>query len=118
MKFQDKFYDMIDHNKCPSSEKSDEKCILRKSNFHHSEPKYELVLTPGPPSSVRVWDECCDQCSVHLCAVSGVPQCPLVSGEYNGGTATAQQTVPPLHHHQQFLSVHTLVHASCHVSVV
>ena len=40
MKFQDKFYDMIDHNKCPSSEKSDEKCILRKSNFHHSEPRY------------------------------------------------------------------------------
>ena len=33
LKFQDKFSDMIDHNKCPFSEKSDEKCILRKSNF-------------------------------------------------------------------------------------
>ena len=40
MKFQDKFYDIIDHNKCPSSEKSDEKHLLRKSNFHHSEPNY------------------------------------------------------------------------------
>ena len=40
MKFQDKFYDIIDHNKCPSSEKSAEKCILRKSYFHHSEPRY------------------------------------------------------------------------------
>ena len=40
MKFQDKFYDMIGHNKCPSSEKSAEKCIFRKSYFHHSEPSY------------------------------------------------------------------------------
>ena len=40
MKFQDKFYDIIDHNKCPSSEKSYEKHLLRKSNFHHSEPNY------------------------------------------------------------------------------
>ena len=40
LKFQDKFYDMIDHNKCPTSEKSAEKCILRNSYFHHSEPKY------------------------------------------------------------------------------
>ena len=40
MKFQVKFYDIIDHNKCPSSEKSAEKCILRKSYFHHSEPSY------------------------------------------------------------------------------
>ena len=38
LKFQDKFYDIIDHNKCPSSENSAEKCILRKSYFHHSEP--------------------------------------------------------------------------------
>ena len=28
----------IDHNKCPSSEKSDEKCILGKSNFHQILP--------------------------------------------------------------------------------
>ena len=40
MKFQVKFYDIIDHNKCPSSKKSAEKCILRKSYFHHSEPNY------------------------------------------------------------------------------
>ena len=33
-------YDIIDHNKFPSSEKSAEKCILRNSYFHHSEPKY------------------------------------------------------------------------------
>ena len=41
MKFQVKFYDIIDYNKCPSSEKSDEKHLLRKSNFHHSEPNHE-----------------------------------------------------------------------------
>ena len=34
MKFQDKFYDIIGHKKCPSSEKSAEKCIWRKSNLH------------------------------------------------------------------------------------
>ena len=42
LKFQDKFYDMIDHNKCPTSEKSAEKCILRNSYFHHSEPNYTI----------------------------------------------------------------------------
>ena len=31
---------MIDHNKCPSSKKSAEKSILRKSFFHHSEPSH------------------------------------------------------------------------------
>ena len=46
MKFQDKFYDIIDHNKCPSSEKSSEKCILRNSYFHHSEPNYGQCLVP------------------------------------------------------------------------
>ena len=40
MKFQDKFYDVIDHNKYPSSEKSAEKCILMNSYFHHSEPNH------------------------------------------------------------------------------
>ena len=40
MKFQVKFYDIIDHNKCPSSKKSAEKCILRNSYFHHSEPNH------------------------------------------------------------------------------
>ena len=44
MKFQDKFYDIIDYNKCPSSEKSAEKCILRKSYFHHSEPRYNQMV--------------------------------------------------------------------------
>ena len=42
MKFQDKLYDIIDNIKCPSSEKSAEKCILRSSYFHHSEPSYGL----------------------------------------------------------------------------
>ena len=31
LKFQDKFYNIIDYNKCPSSEKEDEKGIFRKS---------------------------------------------------------------------------------------
>ena len=44
MKFQVKFYDIIDHNKCSSSEKSAEKCILRKSFFHHSEPTYDIFF--------------------------------------------------------------------------
>ena len=43
MKFQVKFYDIIDHNKCPSSKKSAEKCILRNSYFHHSEPSYTFI---------------------------------------------------------------------------
>merc|ERR1739836_237607 len=37
-----KFYDIIDHNKCSSSEKSAEKCILRNSYFHHSEPNHRI----------------------------------------------------------------------------
>ena len=40
MKFQDKFYDIIGHKKCPSSEKSAQKCIWRKSNFHGILPNY------------------------------------------------------------------------------
>ena len=44
LKFQDKFYDIIDHNKWPSSEKSNEKCILRKSNFHQILPSYDQVV--------------------------------------------------------------------------
>ena len=40
MKFQDKFYDIIGHKKCPSSEKSAEICIWRKSNFHGILPTY------------------------------------------------------------------------------
>ena len=40
LKFQDKFYVIFDHNKCPSSEKEDEKCILRKSYFHQIQPRY------------------------------------------------------------------------------
>ena len=39
-KFQDKFYDIIDHNKCPSSETSAENCVLMKSNFHQILPTY------------------------------------------------------------------------------
>ena len=40
MKFQDKFYDIFDHNKCPPSETEDEKCIFRKSYFHRIQPTY------------------------------------------------------------------------------
>ena len=40
LKFQGKFYDIIDHNKCPSSEKENQKCILRKSYFHQIQPSY------------------------------------------------------------------------------
>ena len=35
---------MIDHNKFPSSEKSAEKCILRKSNFHQILPTHDLIF--------------------------------------------------------------------------
>ena len=40
LEFRDKFYDIIEHYKCPSSEKLAEKCIFRKSYVHHSEPTY------------------------------------------------------------------------------
>merc|ERR1712218_12100 len=42
LKFRDKFYNIIDYNKCPSSEKEDEKCIFRKSYFHQIQPNYTL----------------------------------------------------------------------------
>ena len=38
LKLQDKFYAIFDHNKCPSSEKEDEKCNLRISYFHQIQP--------------------------------------------------------------------------------
>ena len=40
LKFVDKFYNIIDYNKCPSSEKEDEKCIFRKSYFHRIQPRH------------------------------------------------------------------------------
>ena len=41
LKFQDKFYNnMIDYNKCPSSEKEDKKGIFRKSYFHQIQPSH------------------------------------------------------------------------------
>ena len=40
LKFQDKFYDILYHKKCPSSETEDEKCILWKSYFHQIQPTY------------------------------------------------------------------------------
>ena len=43
LKFVDKFYNIIDYNKCPSSEKEDEKCIFRKSYFHQIQPIYMIV---------------------------------------------------------------------------
>ena len=51
MKFQDKFYDIIGHKKCPSSEKSAEKCIWRKSNFHGILPTHTHTL-------LHYWDWC------------------------------------------------------------
>ena len=44
MKFQDKFYDIFDHNKCPPSEIEDENCIFRKSYFHRIQPTHEALL--------------------------------------------------------------------------
>ena len=38
MKFQDKFYDVMDHKKLPSSEKEDEKCVSIKLYFHQILP--------------------------------------------------------------------------------
>ena len=56
LKFQDKFYNMIDCNKCPSSEKDDQKCILRKSYFHQIQPSYigliAVSLLGTPPSNI------------------------------------------------------------------
>ena len=43
LKFQDKFYNIIDHNKWPSSEKQDEKCVFRKSCFHQIQPSDALL---------------------------------------------------------------------------
>ena len=51
MKFQDKFYDIIDHIKYPSSDKSAAKGILRISYFHHSEPIYICILWCGANDS-------------------------------------------------------------------
>ena len=44
LKFQDKFYNIIDHNKCPSSEKQNQKCILRKSYFHQIQPNNTIQI--------------------------------------------------------------------------
>ena len=41
LKFQDNSYNRINNNKCPSSEKEDEVCILRKSYFHQIQPTYD-----------------------------------------------------------------------------
>ena len=49
LKFQDKFYNIIDHNKWPSSEKQDEKCVFRKSCFHQIQPMhthYQILYFP------------------------------------------------------------------------
>ena len=40
LKFQDKFYDIFDHNKCPSSEKEDQKCIL----WNHIFARFNLLM--------------------------------------------------------------------------
>ena len=44
MKFQDKFYDAIDHNKLPSTEKEDKKCVSIKLHFHQILPNYDTML--------------------------------------------------------------------------
>ena len=41
LKFQDNSYNRINNNKCPSSEKEDEVCILRNSYFHQIQPTYD-----------------------------------------------------------------------------
>ena len=56
MKFQDKFYDIIGHKKCPSSEKSAEKCIWRKSNFPGILPIYNtIIMSSLPVSSIAAY---------------------------------------------------------------
>ena len=49
MKFQDNSYNRINNNKCPSSEKEDEVCILRNSYFHQIQPRYNYSITPFLP---------------------------------------------------------------------
>ena len=44
LKFQCKFYNIFDHNKCPFSEKDDLKCILRKSDFHQILPNHDVFV--------------------------------------------------------------------------
>ena len=53
LKFQDKFYNIIDHKKCPSSEKSAEQCIFRISYFHHSESRYKCFTFFFVTCSIR-----------------------------------------------------------------
>ena len=53
MKLQYKFFDIFDHNKCPSSEKEDEKCILRQSYFHQIQPSHD-ISHEASPSSLQV----------------------------------------------------------------
>ena len=43
------------NNKCPSSEKPPEKCILRKSYFHHSEPTYDVRCMVAMLAGSRGW---------------------------------------------------------------
>ena len=72
LKFQDKFYNVIDYNKCPSSEKEDEKCIFGKSYFHQIQPNYTLYtllirnICPRPFSVVIALrmqcEEKCNDC--------------------------------------------------------
>ena len=45
LKFQDKFYDILYHKKCPSSETEGEKCILWKSYFHQIQPNNNCCIS-------------------------------------------------------------------------
>ena len=52
LKFQNKFKDTSEHNKCPSSEKDDQKCILRKSYFHQIQPRGDPQVSETPPEVI------------------------------------------------------------------
>ena len=51
-KFQDKFYNICDHNKYPSNGKEDEKCTLRKSYFHQIQPRGDPQVSETPPEVI------------------------------------------------------------------
>ena len=89
MQFQKKFYDVSDHNKYPSSEKEDEKCIYRISYFHGIQPTYR---TSSAESCTKIAfeiedDQCQRACHYHghikcqECIEENLPdQCSELSG--------------------------------------
>ena len=76
MKFQDNIYDIRDHNKCSSSEKSDEKCILRKSYFRLSGPRYAFfVYIPTYSCSIPFFLKISKINYNENCAISDIYRC-------------------------------------------